>query len=121
MVGKAKKIHKVSSYCAQGDMLLIKVDKIPDGAKPRKAENGLHVLAHSETGHHHAVEDGVGVGVLAEPNNDMVCYLKIEGDYADVVHYRNYDTHETIRLLQGDWMIKRQREAVPEGWRRVED
>lgn len=118
---KKTKIHEVSNYCAQGDMLLIRVDNIPNDAKPRKPEKGLHVLAHSETGHHHAVEDGMGVGVLAQPGDDMICYLKVEGEHADIVHYRNYDTHETIRLLQGNWMVKRQREHVPDGWRRVED
>lgn len=114
-------VNVVEKFCAQGDMLLIRVDDIPENVQPRAAENGKHILAHSETGHHHAIDAGAHVGVLAEPENDMVCYLRVEGEHADIVHHRSYDTHGTIRLLQGNWMVKRQREASPEGWRRVED
>ena len=57
----------------------------------------------------------------------MRAYLRVPaGDYADVVHRRPWDTHQTLRLLAdggGDtiYEIGRQREYVPDGWRRVED
>ena len=51
----------------------------------------------------------------------MVCYLVAEGAYADVVHQRPFDTHETLRLDGPVWKVVRQREAAPEGWRQVAD
>lgn len=51
----------------------------------------------------------------------MICYLQIAGDFADVVHHRPHDTHETLRLVRGIYEVRRQREWTPEGWRRVED
>jgi len=81
------------------------------------------VAAHSETGHHHAIDD-TGVVQYASPD-PLKCYLVLEGaEHADVVHYRSFDTHETVRLLGGIgsvWEVRRQREWEPEGWRRVED
>jgi hypothetical protein len=46
--------------------------------------------------------------------------------HTDVVHERDYDTHETVRLDSGDggeviFEIRRQEELRPDGWARVED
>ncbi len=113
-------MKNVDNIGAQGDMLLIRVDQLPDGLVERKALNGQHVLAHSETGHHHTVT-AKGVGVFDVPDDGMVCYLRIEGDPVDIVHHRTHDTHETLVLRSGLWRVQRQREYTPEGWRRVED
>lgn len=103
---------------AQGDVLFRKVTKasIPNTAK---LSEDL-IIAHSETGHHHTV-DGVNVKVWRLDNDPMVCYLQISEPYADIVHHRTFDTHETVRLLKGTWEIRRQREHSPEGWRMVAD
>ena len=62
------------------------------------------------------------VRLFREPDGDpLVAILAVEGAFADVVHLRAHDTHETLRLLQGYWEVRRQREWTPEGWRRVED
>lgn len=112
---------------AQGDVMFRKVKKVPAGAVAR-TEPGPIVVAHSETGHHHTVEETAGT-YFTVPASSLVAYLQL-GDGcealggADVVHHRPYDTHETIRLLgkPGDvFEIRRQREWTPEGWRRVED
>lgn len=79
-----------------------------------------HVVAHSETGHHHVA---LGGDYYTVPGNQMVAYLVTRGP-VEIEHRRSTDTHETLELL-GDgevvWEISRQREHVPEGWRRVED
>jgi hypothetical protein len=57
-------------------------------------------VAHSETGHHHCIDNAHGVRFFRDPRNPLVCYLTMEGvEYADVVHHRSFDTHETLRFL----------------------
>lgn len=112
---------------AQGDVLLRRVPALPAKAVERKRTGPL-VIAHSETGHHHAIESKA-VSHFEIPGDPLVCYLRLDdglGDLGgvDVVHHRAWDTHETVRLLgqPGDvWEVRRQREWSPEGWRRVED
>lgn len=112
----------IENQGAQGDVLFRRVDKIPKNAKVVKPEAGRIVVAHSETGHHHAIDaHGRDVVMKSVENDPMVCYLQIAGEHADVVHYRPHDTHETMRLLNGCWEVRRQREHTPEGWRRIED
>jgi len=105
---------------AQGDCILIPIDEIPTDAIEQPHQSRL-VVAHSETGHHHAIDaDGV---VRFAPADPLVCYLRVEGPWADLVHERPWDTHETVRLPGGGRMyaVHRQREETPEGWRAVQD
>lgn len=109
-----------NNQAAQGDILLQRISTLPPGAMPRNPTDGRYVLAHSETGHHHYT-DAAGVALYGDPGNALVCYLRVEGDHADVIHARPWDTHETWRLPTGTWEIRRQREFTPAGWARVED
>jgi hypothetical protein len=84
-------------------------------------DSGALILAHSETGHHHAVRDVEAVLLRPTVGDGLTTYLRVDGDHADVVHERPWDTHETLRLPRGVWLVRRQREWTPEGWRRVED
>lgn len=103
----------------QGDVCFIRVEKLPEGAKPLGKTSSRVIVAHSETGHHHVAKaEKIRLYGVDDP---MVCYLSNESEYADIVHERAFDTHETVRLLGGCWKIIRQRESTPEGWRRVED
>ena len=120
-------MREIRELAAQGDCIFRRVDRLPDGAQevPR---NGPIIVAHSETGHHHAV-DALFVRQFDVPGSSLTSYLLFDDVLqdvggADVVHHRPWDTHETLRLLGGKgtvWEVKRQREWVPEGWRRVED
>ena len=114
---------EIKERCFQGDMMLRRVELVPDDFAPVDAVDGRHVLAHSETGHHHDV-DACGL-TLYVGDNPMVCYLRMDGvEYADIIHHRDTDTHEPVRLLGGvgtTWGVFRQREYSPNGWRRVED
>lgn len=103
---------------AQGDVLFRRVDKLPETAQAKQV-SGRVIVAHSETGHHHAIDDA-GVVLYEEPRDPLTCYLAI-AEHADVVHHRASHTHETVRLGAGVWQVRRQREYTPEGWRRVED
>src|SRR5271167_3749675 len=102
-------MRTVESMGAQGDVLFIKMDQLPDGVELRQGEKGRAIVAHSETGHHHvAVADRIRLYGTSDP---MVCYLVAEDLFTDVVHERSFDTHETLRLPPGVWQVKRQRES----------
>jgi len=110
----------INNMGAQGDVLFRRVNELPVGAKEVEATEGKHVVAHSETGHHHYLEAVPGVRryVGSDP---LIGYLSVEGVGAEVVHARPWDTHETMRLTPGIYEVRRQKEYVPGGFRRVED
>jgi len=84
---------------AQGDLYIQRVDGLPDDAKEISSKDNKHIVAHSETGHHHfmsAIE-----ARFYGTSDPMVCYLQIEGEYADLVHDRSFDTHKTVRIPNG--------------------
>lgn len=101
----------------QGDVMLILRDALPADAValPR---TGRLVVAHSETGHHHAIEQ-LDV-VMYGTSDPLVCYLQI-ADYAELMHHRPWHTHEAWRLPAGVIEVRRQREYTPDGWRQVQD
>lgn len=109
---------------AQGDLLLRRVSKLPDGVKPLKSENGVFIVAHSETGHHHVIAERQGVQVFTS-DDPLVSYLQVidatEKTEAILEHLRNFDTHESIKIPAGIFELRRQREYTPEGWRKVTD
>lgn len=106
---------------AQGDVIFRRLKALPDGVVDSTPKDGRVVVAHSETGHHHLIDDPAARIFERVERDPLVCYLSIDGTHADVVHHRSWDTHATIRLPKGVWEVRRQREHTPEGWRRVED
>jgi hypothetical protein len=100
---------------AQGDVMFRRVKEIPSTATA--VEN--KVVAHSETGHHHAFDAGASV-FLYTTADSMVSYLDVR-EPAVLKHHRDFDTHEALMFDAGKYEIRRQREWAPEGWRRVED
>lgn len=106
---------------AQGDILIIPIAEIPANAKPAKLQNDHYVVAHSETGHHHVIER-VRAEVFEAADNEFIAYVRSIGDGAEIIHRRDFHTHETIKLEPGrNFEIRRQREYVPEGFRRAQD
>ncbi|MBF0290037.1 MAG: hypothetical protein HQM14_19645 [SAR324 cluster bacterium] len=104
---------------AQGDLLITRIQKLPKELTERKPEDGRHILAHSETGHHHVV-DAEKVHLFKNEQDSMICYLSVTQP-TELFHLRSFNTHAPIALEKGVYEIRRQREYVPEGWRRVED
>jgi hypothetical protein len=96
---------------------------VPERAREVR-QPGRIVVGHSETGHHHSIDHTDGVRFLLDPVDPLVCYLMLEGiAYADVVHHRSFDTHETLRLLAtpGEttvFEVRRQREYREESQHR---
>lgn len=106
---------------AQGDCLLIKVEKLPDGLRLIEAENGEYIVAHSETGHNHCVKERPTVRLYASADQ-FRGYLEVTGHEPTVLeHHRSFDTHEALELKPGIYEIRRQREYTPKGYRRAAD
>lgn len=104
---------------AQGDLLIIRVDSIPENVTPLNAEKDVYVVAHSETGHHHVLDSE---DVDCFKLDDMKSYIEVKNIIgAQLKHLRDFATHETILIPPGIYELRRQREYMPEGWRRVED
>jgi hypothetical protein len=105
---------------AQGDCLFRRIEALPAGVQEVERTGPL-VVAHSETGHHHQVEDMATRHFEHATRDPMICFLQVTGEGAEVVHKRPFDTHATIMLAPGFWEVRRQEEYTPAGWRRVED
>lgn len=113
---------KTFNKCAaQGDLYIKRIDQLPPGCIQHDKASDHYVVAHSESGHHHVLE-AKEVEWYRDPNNDMQSYIVVQGIIgAQLQHLRSFDTHETILIPPGIFELRRQREAVPEGWRRVND
>ena len=112
-------MKKAENQAAQGDLLFIRVPHIPSDTKRVEPKDGIFIVGHSETGHHHTIGAN-GVVMLENPKDPFTCYLRLACD-ADIVHLRTFDTHPTFTLSKGSWLVRRQREYTPEGLRMVED
>lgn len=112
----------VQNQGAQGDLLLRRIEKLPDGLEEVRMAPEGHVLAHSETGHHHVVEEpqtrwlkpvATADAAISSFGHSMVSYLEVLAEHADVVHHRDEHQHETLRLPKGLYEVRRQREHDP--------
>ena len=116
-------MKKVNDIAAQGDVLIRRIEKVPKTAVEifeTKEVPGKLITAHSETGHHHVI-DAKKAKFFVDPADTMVGYISVFDKHADLEHLRDYDKHETLRLLTGDYELRRQREWSPEGWRQIAD
>lgn len=106
---------------AQGDILIIPISVIPANVKPGALDNGNYVIAHSETGHHHVI-DRTKAEVFEAADDAFVAYIRTLGTGAEIKHMRDHDTHETIALEPNkSYQVRRQREYVPQGFRKAAD
>lgn len=106
---------------AQGELVLVPVSNVPATAKPVVAVNGRYIIGHSETGHHHVIDEP-RVEVFEAADDAFCAWIKTLDRPADLVHLRGFDTHETLRLEPKQvYRVHRQREYTLEGWRRAAD
>ena len=113
---------------AQGDIMICRVDQLPDGYEKQTPVDDKFVIAHSETGHHHAVRAQDGVAFYESASNDnasrLVAYLVVNNpkEKCLVEHERSFDTHGPYQFDDGVYIIRRQIESEgPNGWRRAAD
>lgn len=114
-------VKTFKNVAAQGDVMFIRVDVLPEGLIPVKAENGYIIVTHSETSHHHVIADRPGVEMFQDAMDLFRSWLVIKDIPAEIEHLRSFDTHETIRFEPGIYEVRRQQEYSPEGWRRAAD
>lgn len=107
------------NVCAQGDIYIAKIDKLPAGVMPVTPKDGRVIVTHSETGHHHVML-AERVKMYAIPDSIMDLFLVVDAP-TPLEHLRPHDTHEPIMFEPGVYRVRRQREYMPEGFRRVED
>ena len=113
-----------NNCAAQGDLYIRRIDKLPEGIIQLIPEKGFFIVAHSETQHNHVIEAKPNIS-LYTTGDPMVSYLEVieatEATETLLEHLRSFETHETIKIPNGIFEIRRQREYTPEGWQKVED
>jgi hypothetical protein len=103
----------MNPHYRQGDVLLLKVDKLPPEAVAESPDEGRIVLAYGEvTGHAHAVS--TAHAAMYKINEER--YLVAEPG-AQLVH----EEHSTIIIDPGVYRVIRQREYSPREIRFVAD
>ena len=116
-------IRTFKKQAAQGDLFIKKIDKLPNNVKKVKPQEGMYIVAHSETGHHHVIVADPGVELYEENESDgMTLYMKvIDATEVTLKHLRGWDTHDPIGFTKGIFKFRRARERIPEGWRKAAD
>lgn len=95
----------------QGDILLVPIEKLPNGLSEVPREKGKIVLAEGEeTGHLHAI-DAPEATFLAEDLAEIEGkFLVVEAEVA-----LTHPEHDTIKLAPGNYEVRRQREYTEAG------
>lgn len=96
----------------QGDVLIIQVNKIPEGLKQTKK---VTLALGEATGHHHTIYDGA-VG-YASSIDSLAEYFEVTGESADLTHQE----HGAIPVPKGKWRSVIQTEYTPEELKKVVD
>jgi hypothetical protein len=100
----------------QGDVLLIKIKKIPTDLKSVSPTKKGFILAEGEaTGHHHAIKETESVEMYAA-NDSPFLYLIVK-EPTKLEH----EEHDAIELPLGKYKVVRQREYYPGEIRTVLD
>lgn len=107
------------NQAAQGDLLITRIDKLPQNLEILPQENNKYIVGHSETMHHHVIAANQA-NVYRDPQNLFILFVVVD-ETAMLEHLRSFDTHETLQLKKGIYQINQQREWISEGFRRVAD
>jgi hypothetical protein len=118
-----EKKMKILDMQRQGECLFVKVEDFTDDAadyRPVKPEGGKVIVAHSESGHHHVIDRSKAADMLISQTNEFIGRLVVKED-CEVRHLRSHNTHNTLSLTKGNYVLRWRREYTPEGLRRVMD
>ena len=95
----------------QGDILLVPVEKLPDGLTEVPREKGKIILAEGEaTGHLHMIEAPEATFLAKDIADIEGRFLAVEEEVA-LVH----PEHDTVTLEPGAYEVRRQREYSAAG------
>lgn len=120
---KEDKMKTFKNIAAQGDFLIIRVNKIPKNVEPYEASGNHYIVAHSETGHNHVMERTHVEAFKPKDVKEVDLYdlFLVVKEPTSIEHLRGHDTHETIVVPPGSYHVRRQREYTPEGFRKAAD
>ena len=118
-MSEEKKTFKLQG--AQGDVLLVRVDKMPaHGLTEQKVPTTGVVLAHSETGHHHVLQAKQGGAIQhftvdgAGAADPLQGFINVTGLMASLRHMKGGpDAHGEINVPTGVYQVRRAREWNP--------
>lgn len=114
---------------AQGEAYFMKleegtIEKLELDEQNDLTKDGRHIIAHSETGHHHVMErENVDIYIPKKGTTEGAVGIlyAIVKEPTVLEHLRPYDTHESILFSPGEYKITLQQEYTPQGYRRVQD
>lgn len=99
-------MNPVKNKGQQGDVLMLRVDKLPKGCKKLAHDKRGVVLAEGEhTGHHHRIENEGGVALMEAPNG-VRFMVNDTGKPVTVTH----EEHKPVTVSPGIWQIGQVRE-----------
>lgn len=112
---------KFTTTAAQGEITIRRLGELPKdrsfpaGFTAMQPENGRLVIGHSKTGHHHVLDrnDGVDIAVMDNPPAGMKILRAILENPTSLVHLRDHDTHDPIKLEPGEYEFRIAREYDP--------
>lgn len=117
-----KQMNKFTNQQAQGELLFIKIDKLPENLTEIKPEDNNYIVGHSETGHHHVVKYENNIKYYQAANDNNIAYLVVDNTKGvKVEHQRSFDTHKSLELVPGVYQIRKQQEFVDDLWQFVLD
>lgn len=127
-------MNVINQTARQGDVMLVRVDKLPEGLIPTERDkHGRIVLAHGEkSGHGHAIRDPHVMGLRmagTEPDptgvSGGVDYIEVGGSGPATLNHEyvsgDLAEHLPITLPPGIYRVALQREYSPEAIKRVVD
>lgn len=103
---------------AQGEITVIRLGTVPKdknlSGQILKAEGGVFIVGHSETGHHHVIgAKDANVCVMEKAPEGMRILRAILESPTSLDHLRDHDTHEGIMLEPGLYEFRIGREFDP--------
>lgn len=118
---------KLGKPIAQGDVFLFPVleGEIPTDLLNHKPEGKQIIVTHSESGHHHVIDtnvlDRVQNAEMLDTDDPLESWLLVNRPTALRHTKDGPDKHAGVSIPAGKYLIRRQREDSPEGWRRAID
>jgi hypothetical protein len=105
----------------QGDVLLIRIPKLPATAQRQEVKESRIILAHGEaTGHHHSIAKTSAIFHSDDSRKGDMNFVGIV-EVAEALALLEHQEHSAITLEAGFYEVRRQREYHPQEIRQVAD
>ena len=109
---------RFEAQACQGDLWIKKFDMIPPGLEEAQAKGADHIIAHSESGHHHVLEAAT-TRVLHDPQDPLTLWVQTGPQDVNLRHEKIGPSAHLPVVLKANsvFRIRRGRENWPTGWR----